>query len=57
MSSPPIVGVPALCSWSGPMSRIIWPSLRAFRNRMKGGYSTMQSSSAVAIAAAARKLM
>jgi hypothetical protein len=58
MSSPPMVGVPAFlrCVW-GPSSRISWPYFLSCSHRMNGGYSSIVSSSAVVMAAAARKLM
>src|ERR1700677_1252310 len=37
MMAPPMVGVPALCWWVGPSSRITWKSERARRKRIHSG--------------------
>src|SRR6202453_960481 len=37
MMAPPMVGVPALCWWVGPSSRITWKSEGARRKRIHSG--------------------
>ncbi len=58
MSTPPIVGVPAL-TWCdfGPSSRIDWPICRRVSSRIMDGPSARARSSAVTAAIAARNVM
>jgi hypothetical protein len=57
ISRPPIVGVPALAWWSGPISRIGWPTRSAWSLRITAGPATSARNSAVSVAAAVRKVM
>ncbi len=58
ISSPPMVGVPALTWWrSGPTSRMLWPMERRCSCLMNHGASSRQSRKAVSTAPAVRKVM
>ncbi len=57
ISTPPMVGVPALTWWcSGPSARICWPILRAGQGADHPGAQRQESPMAVAAAMAARKV-
>ena len=53
---PPMVGVPALSWWSGPISRMGWPTRRLASLRISGGPSRKAMNSAVSVAAPVRKV-
>ncbi len=57
ISSPPIVGVPALPWWLGPMARIGCPTRRLASFRISGGPTRNAMKSAVSVAAPVRKVM
>ena len=58
ISSPPIVGVPALAWWDwGPSSRMDWPICRRLSSRIIGPPKASEISSAVTAAIAARNVM
>ncbi len=57
ISTPPIVGVPALAAWSGPISRIGWPMRSAPSRRISHGPTRNDIKSAVRVAAAVRNVM
>ncbi len=58
MSSPPIVGVPALARCDcGPSCRITWPIWKSRSRRISQGPSTRLMKSAVRLAAAVRNVM
>ena len=52
-----MVGVPSLAWWSGPISRIGWPTSRRPRARISAGPTMNEMNSAVSVAAAVRKVM
>ena len=57
ISRPPMVGVPALPWWSGPISRIGWPTRNRPKARMSGGPTMNAMNSAVRVAAPVRNVM
>jgi hypothetical protein len=58
MSSPPIVGVPALARCvCGPSCRITWPIWNARRRRIRNGPRTRLRNNAVTLAPAVRNVM
>jgi hypothetical protein len=57
ISRPPIVGVPSLSLWSGPISRIGWPTRSAASRRISQGPIRNVMNRAVNVAAAVRKVM
>ena len=58
ISTPPMVGVPALAWWAcGPSSRMYWPICRRRSRSIVQGPSKRTRKSAVRLATAVRKVM
>jgi hypothetical protein len=57
ISRPPMVGVPSFCWWSGPISRIGWPTRRRASCRINIGPTRKERKRAVKAAPAVRKVM